>query len=155
MSRHQVIISFRLISCFFARMLAIVCFLAFLVCLCSFVVEFWPGIRLLKAFVSGSRHPCRGNPFYKLLVASQCSRRSFLGAKKSVPGILEPPIVENASCCVRKQAPLPGESISQAFSGLSVLPQGLFLPKSAFQVVSSPTSCKIVNKCPTDEPASG
>ena len=90
-------------------------------------IHFWnPCLLKIQVFVPGSRRPCRGNPFYKLLVASHCSRRGFLLAKKSVPGILEPPIVENASFCVRKQAPLPGESILQAFSGLSVLPQGLF-----------------------------
>ena len=44
----------------------------------------------------------------------------------ALPGdsIFGPPLVENTSFCVRKQAPLPGESILQAFSCLSVLPQG-------------------------------
>ena len=75
-----------------------------------------PHLLKIQVCVSGSRRPCRGNPFYKLLVASQCSCRGFFLAEKSVPGIWEPQIVENASCCVRKQAPLPGESILQAFS---------------------------------------
>ena len=74
--------------------------------------EFWnPQLLKMQVVVSGSLRPCWGNPFCKLLVASQCSRRVFFLAEKSVPGILEPPIVENTSFCVRKQAPLPGESI--------------------------------------------